>query len=202
MRLPRFRRLQAAARPSHRRGRSQRSAAGGAGHGRHSGPAFLLGLPVSLLIGGLAVTALLGLLLGYALTLTTQSSLISFTLSLNGSAAGNNQQSLPVVTENTLGLEVQQLMDTGFQRTDADFDVPRCLRSQGIADPVLAIEEVSWGAQSTSAWLIVHSPRTIDELRQKGGAVAATVVTPACGRESASPADRLWNGSTMLGANS
>lgn len=162
---------------------------------------LLLGLPLPLLVGGLGLAAIIGLLLAYALVLTT-SGIGAATADLVGS--GNDPGSSPVVTEATLGPEVQDLIDTGYVESSADFDVARCLDQQGITDPVLILEEVSWGPRNQRAWLVVHTAVDSAALQKDGGSVNVSVVLPTCGRGSArdASAERLWTGSTILAPTS
>lgn len=159
----------------------------------------LLGLPVPLLIGALALAAAIGLLLSYALVLTTSQPGFAATAA-DDRQGGNILPAAPVLTEATLGAEVQDLVDAGYVETSADFDVRRCLDQQGIADPVLIMEEVAWGPDLQRSWLIVHTAESAETLRSEGGPVNASVVLPTCGvgdRDHPESA-RLWTGSTLL----
>lgn len=169
---------------------------------RTSREVLLLGLPVPLLLGGLAVAAAIGLLLSYALVLTTSQSLLGSPRGDDG-AVGNNLPATPVLTEASLGSEVQDLVDAGYVETSADFDVRRCLDQQGITDPVLIMEEVAWGPEMQRAWLIVHASVAAETLRTDGGPARVSVVLPTCGRSAADPSSALlWSGSTMLAPQS
>lgn len=166
----------------------------------HTGAALTLGLPVPLIVVALVLAAGMGLLLTYALSLTTQTSVTGSSAGLeDGTGVGKNLAAPIVVTESTLGPEVQRLVDTGSLQSAADLDVPGCLTEQGISDKVLIMEEIEWGSGTQRAWLIVHSTGDPAQLRTRGGPVNATVVLPTCGssRTDAS-ASRLWSGSTIL----
>lgn len=172
-----------------------------AGRSRPTRSVLLLGLPLPLLVGGLVLAAVIGLLLAYALVLTTGGT-GSATAGVMG--GGNDAGSSTVVTEATLGPEVQDLIDTGYVESSADFDVARCLDQQGITDPVLILEEVSWGPRNERAWLVVHTAVDSATLQKDGGSVNVSVVLPTCGRGSArdASAQRLWTGSTILAPSS
>jgi hypothetical protein len=155
------------------------------------------------LVASLVVAGLVGLLLSRALEVSserpTQSSAVS--AAQPDDAPGKNASGLPVVTEGTLGPEVQRLIESGTLQSPANFDVTVCLHEQHITDPVLMMEEVAWGPEGVDGWLIVHGPTTQDTLRKQGGTVNATVVRPTCGTpDSGGLSDsRVWSGSTMLG---
>lgn len=171
--------------------------------GTDSGPAFLLGIPVSALLVGLVAIVLVGVLVATSLTLTTQSGQDDAAGGLRDGSIGKIPGAATVVTESTLGAEIQELLDTSSTGTTADFDVSRCLREQGIDQPVIAIEEVSWGAQQIDSWLVVYSSIATDTIRSEGGAVSAIVVLPSCGTASSDAAEiaanRLWTGSALVG---
>lgn len=172
------------------------------GTGADTGPAILLGLPVPLLISAFVAAALIGLLLAYALTLATQTSTWGAG-AVDPGTGESHRGSATVVTDRTLGPEVQRLVAAGAWRTAADFDVPRCMASQGVTQPVLAMEEVSFGSGLQKGWLIVYGNAPLSQLRTDGGAVQAVIVRTTCGDDSASTAasTRLWSGSVMLGAS-
>lgn len=156
----------------------------------------ILGLPVPLLAAGLAIAATIGLLLSYALVLTTRGASPG-DAALEDGMSGNIPPGVPVLTEMSLGPEVQTLYDTGYIESAADFDLHRCLEQQGITQPVLILEQAVWGPETTLSWVIVHSDITPNDLQQEGGAVEVAVVRPSCGTGQAQDA-LLWNGSTML----
>lgn len=156
----------------------------------------ILGLPVPLLAAGLAIAATIGLLLSYALVLTTRGASPG-DAALEDGMSGNILPGIPVLTEESLGPEVQTLYDTGYIESAADFDLHRCLEQQGITQPVLVLEQAVWEPETTLSWVIVHSDITPNDLQQEGGAVEVAVVRPSCGTGQAQDA-LLWNGSTML----
>lgn len=162
-----------------------------------------MGLPIPLIVVALVLSASMGLMLSKALEVSTTGTSTLGGTSLDASGApGKNSAGLTVISESTLGLEVQRLLDSGtVLRAPASFDVQRCLEEQSITDPVLTMEEVAWSQEGVRAWLIIHGPVDRDTLRENGGAVDATVVLPSCGvGPSESPAQsRLWSGSTMIG---
>ncbi|UYG17638.1 hypothetical protein BRM3_04220 [Brachybacterium huguangmaarense] len=162
---------------------------------------LMLGLPLPLLVAALAIAAVIGLLLSWALVLTTQPGTVGGSGAINDTrASGNISSNLTVLTESTLGPEVQNLVDTGYVDSAAAFDVSSCLAQQGIDSPVLIMEEVAWGPTMQSSWLIVHTPTDAATLRSEGGAVDVSIVLPSCGSGSADDASQslLWSGSTML----
>lgn len=164
---------------------------------------LLLGLPLSLLLAALAIAAIIGLLLSYALVLTTQPGNVGGNGGINDtSTSGNNPSKLTVLTESTLGPEVQHLVDSGYVDSAATFDVSRCLEQQGVDAPVLIMEEVAWGPTMRQSWLIVHTPASAATLRAEGGAVGVSIVLPTCGDDGADDAssDVLWSGSALLSA--
>src|SRR5699024_7994170 len=117
---------------------------------------------------------------------------------------------VPVVTETTLGTEVQRLIDSGTIQPLTSFDAANCLREQGIPDSILIMEEVAWGSDQTAAWLLVHGPLDRETLRANGGIVAATVamrsataVLPSGGTsygDRSPDQTRLWSGDVMIGS--
>ena len=113
-----------------------------------------------------------------------------------------NEAGIPVITESTLGIEVQRLVDTGTIQSMTSFDASQCLRKQGITDTILIMEEVAWGPEETPGWLIVHGPVDRETLRAAGGTVSTTVVQPTCGTDDSTTVDqeRLWSGDVMIGS--
>ncbi len=161
----------------------------------------IIGIPLHMIIAAVAIAILLGTLLSYALNAaTTMHSDLTGT-TIGDGAPGKNASGLTVITEATLGPEVQRLIEDGTTAPLAPFDAARCLQQQGITDPVLIMEEVAWGGNETPGWLLVHGPVDRDTIRAAGGIVSATVVTATCGAESnTTPASaRLWSGSVMIG---
>lgn len=146
---------------------------------------------------GLAVAAASGMLLSYALVLTTRGAALGDS-PLDEGVGGNVPAGVPVLTEDTLGAEVQRLIATGYVERPADFDVQRCLSQHGTDEPVLVLEQALWGPGTTLSWLIIHTPTAGPELQQKGGPVNVTVVLPSCGTAPAG-STVLWSGSTMIG---
>lgn len=171
--------------------------------GADTGPAFLLGLPVPLLLMGFIAAALVGVLVATSLTLTTQPDAAEAAAGMRDGSVGNIESSANVVTESTLGAEVQELLDAASVGTTADFDISRCLKEQGITEPMIAIEEVAWGAERTNSWLVVYGTATSESLRADGGSVNAIIVLSSCGSstpQGSTPADnRIWTGSMLVG---
>lgn len=156
----------------------------------------ILGLPVPLLAAGLAIATTIGLLLSFALVLTTRGASLS-DAALDGGISGNIPPGIPVLTEESLGPEVQSLYKTGYVESAADFDLHRCLEQQGITEPVLILEQAVWGPETTLSWMIVHSDVAPTQLQTDGGPVEVAVVRPTCGTGTAQDA-LLWDGETML----
>ena len=139
----------------------------------------VLGVPVPMVILSLVIAALLGAQLAKALEQSTTSSSHVTGASVDSDAStGKNSAGLAVVTEATLGTEVQRLVDTGTIQSMTSFDAAQCLLEQGITESVLIMEEVSWGAEDTTGWLLVHGPVDRETLRANGGIISATVVLP------------------------
>ena len=93
----------------------------------------VVGIPLHLALITLLVTVLMGLQLANALDTGTSSRVRTGSTSIDGAAgSGKNQAGRPVVTESTLGPEVQRLIDSGTILQMASFDATRCLREQGI----------------------------------------------------------------------
>lgn len=146
--------------------------------------------------------ALAGLLLAFALSQSTSdiSRGTSAASIENVNTPGKNASGLPVVTETTLGTEVQRLIDSGSTlQAPANFDVNRCLQAQGFTDTPLVMEEIEWGADRGRYWLIVHAPNERDALRAGGGLVNVTVVQPSCGSATPPADSRAWAGSATIG---
>ena len=163
----------------------------------------VLGIPLPLLIVALVIAALLGIQLSGSLELSTASRSHGASTSLDSISGGKNSTGVPVITEASLGTEVQRLIDTGTIQPMTSFDAAQCLKQQGIAESILIMEEVAWGSDETPSWLLVHGPMDRETLRANGGVVSATVVLPTCGTtgQDASPQDvRLWSGDVMIGS--
>ncbi|WP_245354004.1 hypothetical protein [Brachybacterium sacelli] len=150
------------------------------------------------------MAALLGLLLSVTLEASTGNRSHSVSSSVDqASGAGKNSSGLPVVTEASLGTEVQRLVDSGMIQPPTSFDATACLRALGEQDSVLIMEEVAWSAEETQSWLLVHGPMDRETLRANGGTVSATVVRPDCGPATTGgdPTEsRLWSGEVMIGS--
>ena len=174
------------------------------GDERRSRFGTVLGIPVPLVLIALIAAALLGLQLAAALEQTTASRSRSASTSSDSlGGAGKNSAGVPVVTEMSLGTEVQRLVDTGTIQPMTSFDAAQCLREQGVSESILTMEEVAWGGEETSGWLLVHGPMDRETLRANGGIVSTTVVRPTCGTQDddLAPAEnRLWSGDVMIGA--
>ncbi|MFC7464143.1 hypothetical protein [Brachybacterium sp. GCM10030252] len=180
---------------------SSRRHRGGSGPRRTS----VLGIPVQLILVAMVIAALLGALLAAALEQSTASRTHSGSSAVDApTGAGKNSSGLPVITETTLGTEVQRLVDAGMIQPPTSFDATECLREQGIQDSILIMEEVAWGTDETHGWLLVHGPMDRETLRANGGTVSATVVLPNCGSADRGDVDpqqsRLWSGSVMIGS--
>ena len=162
----------------------------------------VLGIPVPMVIIALLIAALLGAQLAKALEQSTMSESHATGASVDSSAgAGKNSVGRHVVTEATVGTEVQRLVDTGTIQPMTSFDAAQCLREQGITESILIMEEISWGAEDTSGWLLVHGPVDREALRANGGIISATVVLPTCGtgaHEADPGQDRLWAGHVTI----
>ncbi|MFC0674950.1 hypothetical protein [Brachybacterium hainanense] len=165
----------------------------------------VMGLPVPLIVVGLVLSVSMGMMLSKALELSTTGtdSIGSGSIDASG-GPGKNSAGLPVISESTLGIEVQRLLDSGtVLASTASFDVQRCLDEQSITvNKILTMEEVAWGPDGSRAWLIIHGPVDRESLRANGGVVDAIVVLPSCGLGSpdSGPSNRLWAGSTMVGS--
>lgn len=164
----------------------------------------MLGVPIPLVLVALLASAALGIVLAVALDLATTSRSLSTATSIDSfGGAGKNSSGLPVVSETTLGLEVQRLVDTGTIQPMTTFDAAQCLDEQDIPDSLLIMEEVAWGTEEEAAWLMVHGPMNRETLRANGGIVSATVVLPGCGTDTADTTpeeDLLWTGDVMIGS--
>lgn len=161
------------------------------------------GVPLTLALVALLATVLLGLQLASALDSGNGSRVRVGTSTADGpSVPGKNESGLPVVTEDSVGSEVQRLIDSGTILPMASFNAAQCLREQGIADSVLIMEEVAWDTEEMHGWLLVHGPGDRETLRSTGGIVSATVVLPQCGSvEETEPSDNLlWTGQVMVGS--
>ena len=170
---------------------------------RASGSGAVLGIPLPLLIIALIIAGLLGMQLAGSLQLATSSSPRGGATSVDSLSGGKNSAGDAVITESTLGTEVQRLIDTGTIQPMTSFDATQCLKEQGIPDSILILEEVAWGAEEVPAWLLVHGAMDRETLRANGGVISATVVLPACGTadEDIDPQEvRLWSGDVMIGS--
>ncbi|MGO1685961.1 MAG: hypothetical protein ACTHYR_13375 [Brachybacterium sp.] len=164
---------------------------------------IVLGIPLPLIVVTLVVAGLLGIQLAGALELSTSSRSHASAASVDSISGGKNSAGVPVITETTLGTEVQRLIDTGTIQPMTSFDAAQCLKEQGIPESILIMEEVAWGGEETASWLLVHGPMDRETLRANGGIVSATVVLPTCGTsdDNTSPQDvRLWSGDVMIGS--
>ena len=173
------------------------------GTGRGPRLVTALGIPIPLLLIALLVAGLLVVQLAGALERATTSNTHSASTSVDSlSGSGKNSAGIPVITETTLGTEVQRLIDTGTIQPMTSFDAAQCLQEQGIPESLLILEEVAWGGEETQSWLLVHGPMDQETLRANGGIVSATVVLPTCGTTEAdtdSQENRLWSGDVMIG---
>lgn len=160
----------------------------------------VLGIPLPLIV----VSATLAVLVGLTLTRALEATTIGRDrtgASIDTARGGNNAAALPVVTEGSLGTEVESLIDDGALQPTTSFDAVQCLQEQGSTDAILLMEEVAWGPEQTPAWLLVHGPMDKATLQATGGTVSTTVVLPECGSESASEVpteDRLWTGTVLV----
>ena len=162
----------------------------------------VLGIPLPMMILALIIAALLGVQLATALEQSTTSASHMTGASVDsGSGTGKNSAGLTVVTEASLGTEVQRLVDTGTIQPMTSFDAAQCQQEQGITESILIMEEVSWGGEDTTGWLLVHGPVDREALRANGGIISATVVLPTCGtgaHEADPGQDRLWAGHVTI----
>ena len=180
-----------------------RSSSAGDG-GRRPRFGTVLGIPVPVVLIALLASALMGVQLAGALEQTTDSRTTAGSTAADAQGGtGKISAGVPVVTETTLGTEVQRLIDSGTIQPLTSFDAANCLREQGIPDSILIMEEVAWGSDQTAAWLLVHGPLDRETLRANGGIVSATVVLPSCGTSDGDPStdqNRLWSGDVMIGS--
>ena len=146
------------------------------------------GFPPGVFAAFLVVTILLGVMLSWALNLSIADS---------NSAPGTDNAGLPVLTEYTLGAEVQNLLDTGSLQTPATFDVTQCLKSLSSKESVLMLEQVSWGADE-NAWLLVLDEHNLTQVRREGGEVSASVVRSTCGRNADGASDLLFSARVLV----
>lgn len=161
----------------------------------------VLGIPVLLILAVMVIAALIGIQLSTALEQSSTAQVRDGVSVDTETGAGKNSAGLPVVTDDGLGREVQRLVDAGTIQPMTSFDAAACLSAQGSSDAVLIMEEVAWGPEQTSAWLLVHGPVDRDTLQATGGTVSVTVVRPSCGNTSAPSdpdQDRLWSGSVLI----
>ncbi|CAM4176294.1 hypothetical protein [Helcobacillus massiliensis] len=156
-------------------------------------------MPPSIMLLLIAAAILLGVMLSWGLSVSSQTSTSAAVPAGSQSERGVDASGLPVLTENSIGKEVQRLVDTGTLQNPASFDVTACMQEQGVDDQILMIEEVSW-MDSGPAWLLVHSATTADVIHTEGGEVNATVVRSSCGTPESKGASssRLWNGAVKL----
>ncbi|MDN5820694.1 MAG: hypothetical protein L0H74_11910 [Brachybacterium sp.] len=164
----------------------------------------VLGVPVPVVLIALIASALVGVQLAGALGQTTDNRHGAGAVAADSQgSAGKVSVGAPVVTETTLGTEVQRLVDSGKIQPMTSFDAANCLREQGIPDSILILEEVAFGGDQTAGWLLVHGPLDRETLRANGGIVSATVVLPTCGStdDDITPQqNRLWSGDVMIGS--
>lgn len=181
-----------------RRGRAGRAASR---RPRRSLPT-LMGIPVPLVAVALVMSAVMGLALSMALQATTESRAEQGATTVrDGIVAGRSTTGQTLITEQTLGPEVQLLVESGTVAPTATFNASRCMTQQGITDQLLIMEEVAWGPSAVRGWLLVHGPVDRSTLRRAGGTVSATVVKETCGEsDGQDPREtRLWDGSVMIG---
>ncbi|WP_246955451.1 hypothetical protein [Brachybacterium sp. Marseille-Q7125] len=169
-------------------------------------PGTLLGVPLPVVLAALVISGLLGVQLAGALQESTAGSGRSAAASVDSvDGAGKNSAGLPVVTETTLGTEVQRLVDSGSIQPLTTFDAPGCLQRLGVHDSILIMEEVAWGGDETPSWLLVHGPTDRETLQAAGGIISATVVLPGCGEttfgaDAPATEDLIWSGDVMIGS--
>lgn len=167
--------------------------------------ASVLGIPVPLVLVAFVLAALLGVQLTVSLEQSTANRSRAVSSSVDSTTgAGKNSSGVPVVNETALGSEVQRLVDAGMIVPPTNFDATTCLRSLGIQESILIMEEVAWGADETSGWLLVYGPMDRETLRANGGTVSASVVRPECGSTPSDSADprqmTMWSGEVMIGS--
>lgn len=168
--------------------------------------AELSGFPRSIFMLFLVLAVALGLLLSWAFNLSVQVNSPSVQGTADGSAQGVGADGSTVLTEYTLGSEVQLLVDTGTLQNPASFDFTKCVEELGITNSVLMLEQVQW-ASAGPAWLIVHGDQPLTQYRTDGGNVSVAVVRSTCGdavgmggaggAPTTSPAV-LWEGSVVI----
>lgn len=158
------------------------------------------GMPPEIMVLLVLSAAALGVILSWALSVASQTS-NSASVSMTDSTERSSLSpgGLPVLSENSIGAEVQRLIDTGTLQNPATFDVSACLREQGVSDQILMIEEVAWADEGES-WLLVHSDTPTATIHNEGGEVNATVVRSTCGtsRSDGAAQTKLWSGSIRL----
>lgn len=158
-----------------------------------------LGMPPEIMLQLVLCAAALGVILSWALSVASQTA-DAGTVAVDSSEVNTfGPGGLPVLSENSIGTEVQRLIDTGTLQNPATFDVSACMREQNISDQILMIEEVAW-ADDGIAWLLVHSDTPTDAIHNEGGEVNATVVRSTCGtsRSDGAVQTKLWSGSIRL----
>lgn len=142
------------------------------------------GFPPGVFAGFLIATILLGIMLSWALNLSVEMDApASQNLNDSDTAPGTDNAGLPVLTEYTIGAEVQNLLDTGSLQTPATFDVTQCLKSLSTNQSVLMLEQVSW-AGDENAWLLILDEHNLTHVRREGGEVSAKIVRSTCGRDA------------------
>ncbi|WP_126846717.1 hypothetical protein [Dermabacter sp. HSID17554] len=156
------------------------------------------GFPPGVFAGFLAATILLGIMLSWALNLSVEMDApAAQNVADSNPAPGTDNSGLPVLTEYTIGAEVQNLLDTGSLQTPATFDVTECLKSLSSNESVLMLEQVSWGGDE-NAWLLVLDEHNLTQVRREGGEVSATVVRSTCGRDADGASAPLFSARVLV----
>lgn len=156
------------------------------------------GFPPGVFAGFLAATIVLGIMLSWALNLSVKMDApAAQNLTDSDVAPGTDNSGLPVLTEYTIGAEVQNLLDTGSLQTPATFDVTKCLKSLSSNESVLMLERVSWGSDE-NAWLLVLDEHNLTQVRRDGGEVSASVVRSTCGRNADGSSELLFSAQVLV----
>lgn len=165
---------------------------------------WMLGdIPVVPVLIGIVMAALIGVILAWALNLSTQTEASAPPSSydaISGNATGADNSTVPVVSEQTLGRQVRRMVDTTSPETFADFNLADCLSSINSTEKVAMLDDVLWGVEEEPAWLLVQSQHTRDQLQVEGGIVGVAIVTNECGVKPASET-LLWSGEAVVGAS-
>ncbi|MGQ4538458.1 hypothetical protein ACUH94_07990 [Dermabacteraceae bacterium P7074] len=163
--------------------------------GRLNGPAR------GMMVVFVLVALLMGVLLSRALVLST--SAMQESPASSGAVSADvplSTNALPIVSPLDVGKEVESVVSNGRAGSSAPFKVSDCLGAIDVSETALALEQVQWGQQSSPGWLILHSTRTLADIRSTGGSVNAVVVSQNCTAKGDTPPQVYWSGTVMVGA--